>query len=42
MVQADAPCRDPLSMRLGFDRIAVLVTGSGDHDDIDRTRGLGG
>jgi hypothetical protein len=42
LVEADAPCRDPLSMQLGFDRVAVLVTGLGDHDDIDRTRGLGG
>jgi hypothetical protein len=42
VVEAHAPHRDALSNQLGLDSVAVLVIGPGDHEDIDRTRGLGG
>jgi len=41
LVEADTACRDPPSVQLGLDRVAVLVTGSGYHHDIDRARGPG-
>jgi hypothetical protein len=42
VVEAHSPGSDAPSVQLGLDRVAVLVIGPGDHDDIDRTRGFGG